>query len=69
MAFMRYEEQEALSRKLLLERTNSNRNENLSRTAMTRLSFKDKPTSSQINRLNPPGTHPKVSRLQPNPNI
>lgn len=63
MAFLRYEEQEALSRKLILERTNSNRIDNFSRTSMTRFSIKDKPPSALNNRFNQPRTAPKVSRF------
>lgn len=66
---MRYEEQEALSRKLLLERTNSNRADNLTRTSLTRLSLKDKPSSTQNSRLKQPKIHPKVAKFEPNCNI
>lgn len=63
MAFMRYEEQEALSKRLILERTNSNRMDNFSRTSMTRFSIKDKPPSALNNRFNPPKITPKMSRF------
>jgi hypothetical protein len=69
MAFMRYEEQEALSKRLILERTNSNRMDNFSRTSMTRFSIKDKPTSALNNRFNSPKIAPKMSKFMPNPNI
>lgn len=42
MAFMRYQEQEQLNKKLILERANSNWMENISRTSMGRFSAKER---------------------------
>ena len=69
MAFMRYQEQEALSKKLLLERNNSHRMDNFSRTSMTRFSLKDKPPSAMSKPLHQQKTSIKVGRIEPNPNL
>ena len=69
MAFMRYQEQEALTKKLLLERTNSHRMDNFSRTSMTRFSLKGKPPSAMGKPLHQQRTSSKVGRVEPNPNL